>query len=106
MPARLLRALPVALVATLTGCGPVTYVTEVTRNAARLIDEARNARADKLAPYEYTAALEYLAKAREVGGLARFSEATAYARKSQALSQRAIELAGERTGAPGTGSRE
>jgi hypothetical protein len=63
------------LAALVTGCGPVEYVSQVSRRATTALAQARNEGAERLAPYEYTAASEYLNKAREeaarAGSLAR-----------------------------------
>ena len=58
-----MRALVIVLV--LTSCGPVAYVSEVTRKASDRVEKARIAEADKYAPYYWTRAKEYLYKSRE-----------------------------------------
>ena len=57
--------------APLLGCGPVEYISQVGNRAASAVSSAKLAQADRYAPYEYTAAEEYLHKAREEGGLRR-----------------------------------
>ncbi len=75
MPMRWLIAL--GLVA---GCGPVAYVNQVTRTAGTAVDEARAAHAEKLAPYWWTRATQYLHMAREVAGHADFQGANHFGR--------------------------
>mgnify|MGYP001351148654 FL=1 len=44
-------------------CGPIEYVSTVTRTATSAVDEARAVDAERLAPYWWTRAVEYLHKA-------------------------------------------
>lgn len=46
------------------GCGPIRYVGNVTSDASSAVDEAREAKAEELAPYWWTRAVEYLERAR------------------------------------------
>ena len=62
--------LATALLLMASGCGPVQYITTVAKDAASEVAAAKAANADKYAPYEYTAAVEYLHKAREEEGYA------------------------------------
>jgi Domain of unknown function (DUF4398) len=91
-----MRLIPFLLV--LGACGPVEYIGQVTRRAASEVAAAKTAGADRIAPYEYTAAVEYLHKAREEAGYADFQAAIRFGKKSEALAKRAQELA--RAGAP------
>jgi hypothetical protein len=76
------------------GCGPVEYLNQVTRRAATAQAAAEKVDAEKLAPYEYWTAKEYLHKARELAGYARYQVAIAYGRKAEeaALKARALAL--------------
>jgi hypothetical protein len=47
-----------------TACGPIAYINEVTRRASTSVDAAREAKADKYAPYYWTRATQYLHQAR------------------------------------------
>src|SRR5688500_14261958 len=78
------------------GCGPVEYLSQVGRRAAHAVDAAKAAGAEKLAPYEYTLATEYLHKAREEGGYAQYEVAAAYGRKAAAMGEKARLLSIER----------
>ncbi len=79
----------VLLVLVLTACGPVAYVSEVTRKASDRVEKARAAEADKYAPYYWTRAREYLHKARERAAYADYQGANRFGR----LASEAAELA-------------
>jgi hypothetical protein len=93
-----MRSLMVLLMlATATaGCGPIEYITIVTFEASRSLNEAKSVKAGELAPYEYTAAVEYLHKAREVGGYARYHEAIEFGKKARDFGHEAVRLSRER----------
>jgi uncharacterized protein DUF4398 len=84
------------LMLVMAGCGPIEYISTVTFDASKAVQAARASRAPELAPYEYTAAVEYLHKAREVGGYARYHEAVELGKKARDFGQKAVELARER----------
>jgi len=92
--ARLSRAsstlfvLAVGLVS-ISGCGPVEYINQVGNKAASAVSAAKLAQSDRYAPYEYTAAEEYLHKAREEAGHAEYEDAIEYGRKAEELANRA-----------------
>jgi hypothetical protein len=75
-----LRLVVIAAVALVAGCGPVTYVGQVTRRASDAVDAARAAQAERYAPYWWTRATEYLHKAREVAAHADFQGANRFGR--------------------------
>jgi hypothetical protein len=83
------------LLATLTagGCGPIEYLNQVASKAASAVAAAKQAEADRYAPYEYTAAEEYLHKAREEGGYAEYQVAIEYGRRAEDLANRARAIA-------------
>ena len=74
------------------GCGPVTYINEVTRKAATDVEAARSAQADQYAPYYFTLAVEYLRKAREEAAHADFQSANRLGRQASRAARRAVEL--------------
>jgi hypothetical protein len=78
------------------GCGPFSYLSMVSAQASRSVEEARAVNAEQLAPYEFTAAVEYLHKAREVGGYARYEEAVEWGKKARDYGDKAIELSRRR----------
>jgi hypothetical protein len=82
----------VLLAALLVGCGPVTYINEVTRKASSDVEAARAAQADQYAPYYYTLAVEYLHKAREEAAHADFQAANRLGRLASRAARRAVEL--------------
>lgn len=78
--------------ALVAGCGPVTYINEVTRKASTDVEAARAAQADQYAPYYYTLAVEYLRKAREEAAHADFEAASRLGRMASKAARRAVEL--------------
>lgn len=77
------------------GCGPIVYVNEVTRRADDAVEAARRAEADKLAPYWWTRATQYLHKAREVAARADFQGANRFGRLATAAAEKALEEAAD-----------
>lgn len=80
------------------GCGPIRYTGRVTRTANREVEGARAAGAARLAPYWYTLAVEYLAKAREEAGEADFEAATRLGDRAAEAARRAAAQARVRAG--------
>jgi hypothetical protein len=79
------------------GCGPVEYVAQVGSRAPAALAQAREHGAEGLAPYEYTAALEYLREAREQAARSSYQRALDYGRKSEEMAVRAEGIAREKT---------
>jgi hypothetical protein len=77
------------VLSSLAGCGPVEYISQVGNKAASAVSAAKLAEADRYAPYEYTAAEEYLHKAREEGGYSQYQDAIDYGHKAEDLANRA-----------------
>ena len=77
------------LVVALGACGPIVYVNDVTRRATDSVEAAQRAEADKLAPYYWTRANEYLVKARDRAAHADFQGANRFGK----LAYEAAELA-------------
>lgn len=75
------------------GCGPTRYIRQVDNQATAAVQAAKDARAAEYAPYEYTAATEYLNKAREEGSHAEFQVAVGYGRRAEELATRARTIA-------------
>src|SRR6478609_255538 len=93
---RMPRCVPtvaVLAVAPLLGCGPVEYISQVGNKAASAVSAAKLAQADRYAPYEYTAAEEYLHKAREEAGYAEYQDAIEYGKRAEDLANRARAIA-------------
>lgn len=78
------------LTAGLAACGPLAYVNEVTRRADDAVAEARQAEAEKYAPYWWTRATQYLHKARENAARADFQGANRFGRLATEAAQKAI----------------
>jgi len=78
------------------GCGPVEYIAQVGGRASSSLAQARREKADELAPYEYTAAGEYLKKAREEAGRSQFQTALEYGKIAEEMADRARALSRER----------
>jgi len=77
----------------LAGCGPIVYVSEVTFHASDAVEAARAAHADKYAPYWWTRATQYLAKAREIAAYADFQGANRFGRLATEAANKATEEA-------------
>lgn len=76
-----------------SGCGPVEYINQVSFKAASALAAAKEAQADRLAPYEYTAAEAYLHKAREEASYAQYQDSIEYGRKAEEQAHKARALA-------------
>lgn len=81
-------------------CGPVQYITKVSQDAASQVAAAKAANAEKYAPYEYTAAVEYLHKAREEEGYADHQAAVHFGRLASENAEKAKKIALENAGKP------
>jgi hypothetical protein len=99
---RRLRDLPTGAVALaavtvmaafVSGCGPIEYINQVGVKAASAVSAAKLAQADRYAPYEYTAAEEYLHKAREEAGYAEYEDAIEFGRKAEELANKGRAIA-------------
>src|SRR5262245_49222618 len=89
---RLGCALAVLLALAAPGCGSIPYV-QVSRAASADVEAARAAGAETRAPYWFTLAVEYLAKAREEAGQADFQVAHRLARAASDAARRALAIA-------------
>jgi hypothetical protein len=78
--------------AVLSGCGPVQS-TSFLMDAETMLEGARTAQAEKLAPYEWTAANLYLHKSKEEVGYSDFEQAVDYAKKAVEFATRARDAA-------------
>jgi hypothetical protein len=81
-----------ALALALGACGPIQS-TAYLLDADVALESARTAGADKLAPYEFTAAHLYLLKAREEVGYSDFDVAVDFAKKAARFAKEAREKA-------------
>jgi hypothetical protein len=81
------------LLLSFAGCGPIEYINQVSVKAASAVSAAKLAQADRYAPYEYTAAEEYLHKAREEASYSEYQEAIEYGRKAEELANKGRAIA-------------
>jgi len=81
------------VIAVIPACGPIEYINQVGNRAASAVSAAKLASAERYAPYEYTAAEEYLHKAREEAGHSEYQDAIEYGRRSEELANRARAIA-------------
>jgi len=95
--ATLLSACVVTLA--ISACGPIEYVSQVTRKASASVAAAKAVDADKYSPYYYTLAVEYLHKARVEAASADFQAANRFGRIADRAAvmakQEAIDHAGQ-----------
>lgn len=98
---RALRA-TVITIATLAlpACGPIEYIATVPLDAAGALAEAKHVNGDKYAPYEMTAAQEYIQKSRELAGYARFHSAVGFGGKAADNARKAKKIAIEKAALP------
>ena len=79
------------------GCGPVES-TSLIIDADTALHNAKTADAQKKSPYEYTAAEQYLHKAREKWGSSDFEYSIDYATKARDLAKTARERSMKKDG--------
>jgi hypothetical protein len=82
-----------SLTALVSGCGPIEYINQVSVKAASAVSAAKLAQADRYAPYEYTAAEEYLHKAREEASYAEYQDAIEFGVKAEELANKGRAIA-------------
>src|SRR5260370_24213430 len=68
-------------------------MNQVGVKAAGAVSAAKLAQADRYAPYEYTAAEEYLHKAREEAAYAEYQDAIEFGRKAEELANKGRAIA-------------
>lgn len=88
--ARWLFAAALLIAALAVGCGPLRYVSGVTGGASSAVDEARAAKAEELAPYWWTRAVEYLARARHEAAAADWQAANRFGRLAREAAETAV----------------
>jgi hypothetical protein len=82
----------VAVAGALSGCGPIKSTSHLL-DAEVQIQAARTAGAEKLAPYEWTAANLYIHKAREEVGYSDYQSGVDFAEKAARFATEAREKA-------------
>ena len=83
-----------------TGCGPIEYIATVPLDAAGALSQAKHVGGDKYAPYEMTAAQEYLHKSRELAGYARFQSSVEFGHKAADNAKKAQVIAADKSKLP------
>jgi hypothetical protein len=73
-------------------CGPIQS-TSYLIDTETMLEAARTAQADKLAPYEWTAANLYYAKSKEEVGYSDYEQAVDYGKKAVDFATRARDAA-------------
>ncbi len=84
--------LALALAFGASGCGPIQS-TAYLIDTEVMLEAARTAQADKLAPYEWTSANLYMVKSKEEVGYADFEQAVDYAKKAVGFATKARDVA-------------
>jgi outer membrane biogenesis lipoprotein LolB len=87
-------ALALLAFVTLAACGPIQS-TAALIDADVEVEAARAAGAARSSPYEFTGAVAYLKKAREVVGHSQYEAGTRFARRSAELAKVARKNAAE-----------
>lgn len=77
------------------GCAPTLYTVHILP-AARAVEQAQEAGAEELAPYEYHYANEHLRQAREEAGGASYQDALNHAKIAEEYGEKALDLARRR----------
>ena len=80
------------LIMAVGGCGPVESTVLIVE-ADTAFHNAKTVEAKRKSPYEYTAAEQYLHKAREMWGTSDFEYSIDYATKARDLAIKAREIA-------------
>jgi hypothetical protein len=89
----LVAATSLLALVSVSGCGPIEYINQVGVKAASAVSAAKLAQADRYAPYEYTAAEEYLHKAREEAGYAEYEDAIEFGRRAEDFANKGRAIA-------------
>jgi hypothetical protein len=84
----------------LPACGPIEYIATVPADANGAIAEAKHLSGDKYAPYEMTAANEYVHKSRMLAGYARFHSSVTFGAKAAENARKAKRIAVEKAALP------
>jgi hypothetical protein len=98
------RLVLVAVAGALAACGPVKSTANIL-DAEVQIQAARTAGAEKLAPFEWTAANLYIAKAREEVGYSDYQAGVDFAVKASRYANEAREKAMAAAGSTEPGGR-
>jgi hypothetical protein len=95
-----MRASLAAAALLLAACGPIQYIANVPLDAAGAVSRAEHLEGARYAPYEMTAAQEYLHQSRLLAGYARFHSSVEFGRKSAENARKAEKISLDRASQP------
>jgi hypothetical protein len=81
-----------------TGCGPFTYMKEVTQNAEPALLVAEAVGGAEFAPYEYWGAVAYLEQAKILMAYSEYERSLDFARRAHELANEAVLKASRNLG--------
>ena len=85
-------AMGALLAGSISACGPIQFITQVTLRAEKAVAAAKLQKADVHAPYEYWGAVSYLEQAKHRAGFGDFQTSYRYGKKSEKMAKKAIKL--------------
>lgn len=90
---RLLQLMSVFALVAATGCGPFGYLKKVAKDASKAVADAKNAEAEKYAPYEYWGAVSYLEQAKVLMAYSEYERSFDYGVRAKQLAEEAKQKA-------------
>jgi hypothetical protein len=90
---RLLQLMSVVALVAATGCGPFGYLKKVAKDASKAVADAKNAEAEKYAPYEYWGAVSYLEQAKVLMAYSEYERSFDYGVRAKQLAEEAKQKA-------------
>lgn len=76
-----------------SACGPIGYITKVSRPSIQAQKAAEAEQAEELAPYEYWAGMAYLEQSRRLMGYSEYERAFDYGNRAEQLFKSAQQKA-------------
>ena len=86
---RLVQLMSVVALVAATGCGPFGYLKKVAKDATKAVADAKNAEAEKYAPYEYWGAVSYLEQAKVLMAYSEYERSFDYGVRAKQLAEEA-----------------
>jgi hypothetical protein len=90
---RLVQLMSVVALVAATGCGPFGYLKKVAKDATKAVADAKNAEAEKYAPYEYWGAVSYLEQAKVLMAYSEYERSFDYGVRAKQLAEEAKQKA-------------
>lgn len=90
---RLLQLMSVVALCAAAGCGPFGYLKKVAKDANKAVADAKNAEAEKYAPYEYWGAVSYLEQAKVLMAYSEYERSFDYGVRAKQLAEEAKQKA-------------